>query len=263
MDPFYSFNLWKIPTHFPELHEHEIHLWWSDTTEFESLISEKLHWLSAAELERAQRFHFLKDRQLFLASRLILRKILGNYLSQNPASIEFEVNPFGKPFLRTVADEPPLYFNISHSKNVLVIAVSRSFDVGIDVEFIDESRSIQSIAQAHFASHEFSDFSAASLAEQVDLFFQYWTGKEALLKACGKGLSIELQSFALHWDSKNMVASVQSARHSELEQWTVVSFEAPEDGWRLAIAHDKNRGVVHRHAPDFLLLKAVHRIFEI
>ena len=256
MDSFYSFNLWKIPTHFPELHEHEIHLWWSDTTEFESLISEKLHWLSAAELERAQRFHFLKDRQLFLASRLILRKILGNYLSQNPASIEFEVNPFGKPFLRTVADEPPLYFNISHSKNVLVIAASRSFDVGIDVEFLDESRSIQSIAQAHFASHEFSDFSAASLAEQVDLFFQYWTGKEALLKACGKGLSIELQSFALHWNENQTIAAVYSLDRPDLENWLIENVESPDVSWKIAMARPREENVQSSYwkfLPDYLL----------
>ena len=142
--------------------------------------------LSADERERADRFHFQRDRNCFINSRAALRRILGNYLSKDPGTLEFAYNRHGKPHLPGA----PLQFNLSHSGELTLIAITTASAIGVDVELIRDDLSIAALADAILSDQELTAFREMSPTEQRTEFFRIWVIKEAYTKAIGKGLSI-------------------------------------------------------------------------
>jgi 4'-phosphopantetheinyl transferase len=142
--------------------------------------------LSADERERAERFHFQRDKNCFINSHAALRRILGNYLSKDPGALEFAYNPHGKPHLPGA----PLQFNLSHSGDLALIAITTASAIGVDVELIRDDLSIAALADAILSEQELTAFREMSPAEQRSEFFRIWVIKEAYTKAIGKGLSI-------------------------------------------------------------------------
>jgi 4'-phosphopantetheinyl transferase len=145
--------------------------------------------LSAEEQARAARFRFARDRRRFANCRAQVRTILARYLSINPAQIEFRYNEFGKPAV------DGLYFNVSHSHDVAMMAVSQSREVGIDIERIDASFANDNIPERFFSPREVAALRELPSTLQLDAFFRCWTRKEAYVKARGMGLSLALDSF--------------------------------------------------------------------
>jgi 4'-phosphopantetheinyl transferase len=145
--------------------------------------------LSPAELDRANRFHFAKDRQAYIAAHGALRTILATYLGRSPAEIEFTSGSNGKPAVAGIQ------FNLSHSADLGVVAVTPEREVGVDVELIDPSRANMDVARRFFSPRETSVLEALPTAQQTRAFFNCWTRKEAYLKAIGLGLSMPLESF--------------------------------------------------------------------
>src|SRR5271168_4617676 len=90
--------------------------------------------LSPAELARANRFHFAKDRQAFIAPHRALRTILATYLGCGPVEIDFATGANGKP------PGVGIEFTLSHSADVGVVAVTQGREVGVDVEYFDPQR---------------------------------------------------------------------------------------------------------------------------
>ena len=119
-----------------DLSQDEVHVWYED---FALLPAEKIHQnrqiLSADELEKAQRFHFEKDRNHYINARSWLRKIIGKYVQIQPAQLRFGYGEHGKPWLMNTDGNPhSLQFNLSHSENVALCAVALGKALGIDVE---------------------------------------------------------------------------------------------------------------------------------
>ena len=92
-----------------------------------------LRWcLSEGESERADRFVFERDRTRFIACRAILRGVIAQNLNIGPTDVVFAYGEKGKPYL----EDWPLFFNLSHSHNEALIAISRNAPLGVDVEHI-------------------------------------------------------------------------------------------------------------------------------
>ncbi len=149
--------------------------------------------LSAAELDRASRFRFERDRHRFIHCRAALRRILADYaspwLDANPAQIEFAYNSYGKPAVDGI------FFNVSHADRVAMIAVSRSREIGIDVERIDPSFAHEQIPERFFSPREVAALRALPESRQLEAFFDYWTRKEAYMKGRGLGFALPPTSF--------------------------------------------------------------------
>ncbi len=145
--------------------------------------------LSADEHARAARFRFDIHRTRYSAARAALREILAEYLSVPARSIEFSFNPYGKPFVEG------LHFNLSHSADLAVYAVSRTREVGIDVERLDTQFAAEQIPERFFTETEVASLRALPEHLQLEAFFNCWTRKEAYVKARGLGLSLPLSSF--------------------------------------------------------------------
>ena len=159
--------------------------------------------LSADEVERAGRFHFERDQKRFIMARGILRQLLGQYLGKSPNALQFEYTANGKPVVATNADYDNLCFNLSHSGEYAVYAFSRGCNIGIDIEFIRNDIAIEQIAQHYFAPNEISSLKQINENKRSELFFQYWTRKEAFLKATGTGISFSMESFDVSLISGN------------------------------------------------------------
>jgi 4'-phosphopantetheinyl transferase len=151
--------------------------------------------LPEAEVARCDRFVFAEGRCQCLISRMLVRTVLSSYTGHDPAVWRFVENRYGKPSIAQPAD-CSVRFNLSHTTGLVVCAVSLSSEVGVDAEDCQRRLADVSIAQHYFAPEEIASLEAESPDERPQRFLEFWTLKEAFVKAHGAGLSIPLKDFA-------------------------------------------------------------------
>ena len=214
----------------------EVHVWrvFLDVTtvEFESLLG----FLSVDELARAERFHFEKDRKRFIAARGILRKILGSYLNKRPGTICFEYGPHGKPMLAHDAGDDDICFNLSHSGSLALYAVTLRKKIGIDIENIRDYLSVGQVAGQFFSQNEISSLEKIDIEKRSELFFQYWTRKEAFLKSTGEGISFPMDQCDVSLISGSVWSPVIVQDNNKKISGLYVQDLFPGNGYAAAIA---------------------------
>ncbi len=188
---------WQAPSRTPALSAEVIHVWQANVVTlapceryFESL-------LDADERTRGSRFHAAADRLRHVVSRGALRFLAASYLDVDARTLRFELGPFGKPCVASLAS-PGLSFNVSHSGDVVLLAFARDGDVGIDVEHwsarLDDIARAR-LAQSVFSAEEREVLHMLPLAEREGAFYTIWSRKEAYLKGTGAGISAGLAHF--------------------------------------------------------------------
>lgn len=155
----------------------------------------ELRLLETAEKERASRFVYAADRRRFLVAHAALRRFLACYLPARAEALSFDVDGSGKPHLRLPPAAPAFHFNLSHSGEIALIAVSRAGALGVDVERERPMPDALEIAERYFSLAERRDLATLSPGEREAAFFRCWTRKEAVVKAAGEGLGRALDSF--------------------------------------------------------------------
>ncbi|MFB8426343.1 4'-phosphopantetheinyl transferase family protein [Priestia megaterium] len=173
---------------FLNLQTNDIHIWTVPIDFIEKDISHYKFILSKDEIRRMESFktYSLKNEYCFI--RANLRKVLSFYLKEPPEQLKFFYNDFGKPYLNNA-----IKFNLSHTNDIAVIAVTKEYELGIDIEFIDEHIDISEVIQVAFSMQEIDLMSGLKGKEKYNMFYRLWTRKEALLKGVGKGLSLSPQ----------------------------------------------------------------------
>lgn len=144
--------------------------------------------LSIEEKERANRFLYSNDRNRFILTRGILRLLLSQYQGISAEEITFEKGKNGKPFYIS-SQYKPLCFNVSHSKDKIIIALGTS-EVGVDLEKVEPDFLFQDVSTQYFSPVE--QMALQRVAKPLVLFYELWTRKEALLKATSVGLIDQL-----------------------------------------------------------------------
>lgn len=145
--------------------------------------------LSRDELERAAAFKATHRRQQFILSRALLRKLLEQHTGEPASSFRLVADDRGKPHC---IGGPAI--SISHSRDLVVCAVTDDGDIGIDIEFTDRPHDTSAIAARYFSEDE-----TAWLGTQPkDHFYLLWVLKEAWLKATGTGIAGGLNSLQCH-----------------------------------------------------------------
>ena len=148
--------------------------------------------LSADELARYRRFVFEQDGNRFLTAHALLRKVLSRYSNTPPQQWRFEINAHGRPAL---AGRSGLYFNLSHTQGLCACVVSATPLCGVDVENMQRRNRLPGVAQRMFAESELQQLRGCDDAAYRLRFFQYWTLREAYVKALGTGLSASSRQF--------------------------------------------------------------------
>lgn len=179
-----AFSPQYFPKNIPLLRREEVHVWCVSLNLEEMQIQSLMHFLSSDERRRAETFHFDKDRNHFIATRGMLRRIIGMYLQCDPGRLCFSYGPYGKPELAG-GNDGSVQFNVSHSNGLVLYGITNGRKIGIDLECIRTNLSFRQIANKYFSSEENTLVSTQSAPLQRDTFFSLWTAKEAYIKAMG------------------------------------------------------------------------------
>jgi 4'-phosphopantetheinyl transferase len=215
-----------------QLNPNEIHLWHFNTENFHIEFSP----LSPDEKARAEQFYFAKDRTAFSFSRAMLRTILSRYLDLEPNLIRFNYTSHGKPFLDPAQNPNQLHFNLSHTHQTVIYAISKNHEVGIDIEHMNPSIDYIAIAKNFFSHYENHALNKTDDAKKCELFYRIWTCKEAFIKAIGLGLSYTLHDFDVGEFSEQSAKILQIKKDSEIaKKWSLFCWH-PEATYIAALA---------------------------
>lgn len=141
---------------------------------------------------KMQKFVFKHDQERFLLAHGLINYIFSKTLQISLDNLRFNFNENGKP---KIENNYEIKYNISHSEEMVVIAISIIKEIGVDVEKINENVEYKQIAKAFFHPIELNTFKNKSKIEQGKNFFKIWVTKEAYTKALGIGLNRPMNSF--------------------------------------------------------------------
>ena len=226
----------------PWLPHGEIHLWRGslsgpDPTYLVATLSED-------ERLRAGHYHRPGDRDRFIAARGLLRTTIARYVGLSPQDVRFRYGQHGKPALAgTALDEPS--FSVAHSGELVLIAVTRGREIGVDVERIRPAGDADGIAAIVFSDRERAVLRSLPAAERSCAFFTGWVRKEACAKVDGEGLAASLWEIeTVHGDltSPLLITLPNRARTRVIVQSLV-----PRADYVAAVAVEAALGLVPRY----------------
>jgi 4'-phosphopantetheinyl transferase len=199
--------------------------------------------LSPDEVQRANRFLRPADSARFVIGRALARTMLSRHADVAPGQWVFRLNEHGRPEL---AERPPgtadLRFNLTHTAGIVACALTIGREVGVDVECVARML-VHEIPERFFSPREVRDLRALPPQEQDEAFFDYWTLKEAYIKARGFGLVLPLHHFSFVRRPGQAPTIVFAPElHDDPGSWQFAQFW-PTREHRMAVA-------VRRQGPD-------------
>ena len=207
----------------PALKPEQIHIRIHQFCDNDDQCVENRSLLSASERQRADAFRFPDDRRRFVQSHSLLRRTLAGYTGTPPGDIQFETGFYGKPYLNS---DVPVCFSLSHTKEVIAIAVSSSVNVGIDIEKQKLTEDIDDVARQFMSQDEYSKMQALEAGLKENYFYHCWVQKEALVKAAGKGIDDFLRNFSVMDEHTFKEEKIISTRFgTTTERWWLKTFE--------------------------------------
>lgn len=203
---------------------------------------EATRYLSAAEKERAQRFYYDYHRIRYTVSHALTRAILAQYANISPEKLIFSQHKYGKPYLENA---PQIEFNLTHSKDLALLAIGQSHPVGIDIEYF-KARGYQGISEMMYSHNEQRLVENAVSNIKPLIFFKIWSQKEAVIKADGRGIFNDTRRFDVNI-SKNDYDLCAFG-----EDWKMKTF-TPSMLYFAAICHKRavNEFYYKKLTPDF------------
>lgn len=208
----------------------EVDLWKVELLQPHRVIAHLKNVLSADEIQRATRFKFDRHRRRFVVARAALRTILAGYLKIDSRKIVFAYQAHGKPKISDVQNRHRVTFNLSHSNEIAVWAVTKARAIGVDVEYRDRRLSdADRIARRFFSAREAAQFLQVPVSQKNEAFFNCWTRKEALIKAIGAGLTFPLRSFDVAFLPGEAPALLATRPDpSQASKWSLAAFVPAE-----------------------------------
>jgi 4'-phosphopantetheinyl transferase len=215
-----------------------VDVWLASLEQPPAIVESLRNLLSTDERDRADRFHFEKDRRHFIVARGGLRKLLGNYLGIAPNLIRFDYADHGKPRLAGEIQQQhtPLEFNLAHSGGLAVYAFTSLGEIGVDLERIKPEFPGDDIARRFFSAAEVACLEQLEPEARALAFFTCWTRKEAFIKANGMGLALGLDQFDVTLSPGEPVALLGTRwDENEAARWSLRALEI-EQGYVGAVA---------------------------
>lgn len=169
-----------------------------------------------------------------------LKQVLARCTGRSAEAVRFTQNRYGRPEPARGVTALPVRFNLSHTGNLAVCAVTIGHDIGVDVEHLERSVNL-SIADRFFSNQEADVLSRAEASLKQPLFFRFWTLKEAYAKATGRGLAIGLDQFSFVLDKPEIRVMFHSSGQDDPAFWQFFQF-SPVNGYLAAVAVNKKTG---------------------
>jgi len=229
-------EVWSPPPGDLALESDEVHVWRAAADPAASELEDLRQTLALSEQARADRFAFRRDRDRFITRRGRLRAILGRYLAIDPGRLQFNYGAGGKPALTPEFDGMRLRFTISSSSGLVLYAVTRGREIGVDLEAIQPVVVQERIPEYFFSPREVAALRALPVEAQTEAFFACWTRKEAYVKAKGEGLALRLDGFDVSLMPGEPAALLSIAGDpQEASRWSLQAL-APGRGYIAALA---------------------------
>ena len=146
----------------------KLYLFDSRTSGFDNIFSSLF--LSDEDIDHLERYKIEEVKKEKALSLHFKNKYIG----------EYSINEYGKPISKNI------FFNISHSHGIVVLATSSKYDVGVDIEVIRDKKD----DLARFVSNE----EEYQYIKSDKNFFEVWTSKESLSKCVGTGIRNNIKS---------------------------------------------------------------------
>lgn len=154
-------------------------------------------YLSHDEKERANRLKIEIKRKQFIVSRSVLKLLMASCLSKNHDEIIIYYGKHDKPFIKDRINNEAIEFNISHSENRILIALTLDNSVGVDIEKVNKKVDHESLSKRFFSQQEYEYLNNPKLNNKIDAFYNIWSRKEAFIKAIGEGIAFGLDTFSV------------------------------------------------------------------
>ena len=222
-----------------ELPNNEIHLYFSFPGQISDpeLLEQYKSLLTDDELTRMSRLYYARHRHEYLITRALIRTSLSKYFEVEPADWRFGKNGYGKPEI-SFPDKPwPIRFNLSHCNGLIMCGMARDDDIGVDVEDAQRStRAAFDSLSSYFSNEEIADMSGLPPDQQKQRFFDYWTLKEARVKASGEALALALNSssFELSFPVSGGIGAIATRASDSATTVQYLLWDLPA-GFRLAV----------------------------
>jgi len=139
--------------------------------------------------DKIKNYRRWQDAQLSLIGQILLRKAIADVGLSGINMENLRFSKYNKPYF----ENDQVYFNISHSGEIAICALMDKFEIGIDIERIANIK-LEDF-KPHMTNNEWNRI--ISSINTDSFFFDYWTQKEAVIKAHGDGLAIPLKSFEI------------------------------------------------------------------
>jgi len=192
--------------------------------------------LSVEEQARADRFVQERHRRQYIYAHLLLRRALSNAAPDvAPSAWCFTTGRYGRPFVTAPALPSVLHFSLSHTDGCVACVVSGHETVGVDVEAVTPRCSPMKTAQGVFAPDEIETLRGLPQPDLINRFFDYWTLKEAYLKAKGVGLNLPLDGFSMLISTDMIGIGFKPEISDDPLNWHF-ALSSPSPNHRLAIA---------------------------
>lgn len=224
LDSFAFAPRWIPGRSTPALQSGEVHLWTLPLAASPERLARFLPLLSDDEQAQAVRFVRPDLTRRFIMRRALLRLVLSGYCGTLGDPLAFEWNNFGKPYLGGVHRATGILFNTSQSHEVALLAVSRDHEIGVDVEHVRSVSEFESLSRRFFMEAEVQSIMTWSPQDRLRAFFWIWTGKEAILKACGIGIATGLRRATIEIAANGPRLGYLDSTLGSAEHWQLTAF---------------------------------------
>lgn len=157
-------------------------------------------YLAGSELEYLSKINSVKRLREFVVGRLIVRNLAGRALDLGPSEINIHKDHWEKPYIQPEQNHRQLEFNISHSKDWIVVALGFERKIGVDIEDTTRPVLLSDLVTKYFGEVEQKKFWGLPESVRLKAFFSAWTQKESMLKAIGTGLALSASHIEVEID---------------------------------------------------------------
>jgi 4'-phosphopantetheinyl transferase len=211
----------KTVKQIPSLKNGDVHVWKLDLSgNFECWNNQTL---SKDELEKVMRLRSAAHQAQAKAMRIQLRQLLSIYLAVKPSDIVFKQGKFGKPYV----ENSVLSFNVSHSKQLGLVAISLNKDLGVDIEYWRHLDNLEGMVRRNFSDVEKQQWEHIPDKLQEATFFDIWTCKEAFIKATGRGLGMGVSRCGFELKHPYQLNQCP-AEYGSVSQWICIPLDIGE-----------------------------------
>lgn len=214
----------------------EVHVWLARPDDITSAqqLEDGFQLLSEEERSRCERFHFDVHRKLYLVSHALVRTTLSRYVGIAATEWKFSTGEFGRPEISPANDSNRLRFNLSHTEGLAALVVCLNDDCGVDVERTQRVKDLHGVARRVFTPREREDLERREGDSLHGRFSDYWTLKEAYMKARGLGFQLPPNTFSIQLPERG---------HAPVRLDLPNGFDDRSDHWQLSLhslSHWKN-----------------------